>query len=216
MREVAQEAAPGCAVVFLTNDNDCCDGKEAALHPKLVQDLANFTENAVSIAESIDDAIAITQMDKVLVELTEAPIDLPNRAEQIGASIDAVCQNLVGGELFEPGGLFDVTLEPELDEPTLWEVWPNLATLCLDIHEVFEGGTEIGQATVDADITYEATVLAEDCDRAKASWTIVDEEHGDDTVLVNDEFVAEMTFSFVIDAGGVQALELLSLVERPK
>jgi hypothetical protein len=56
------------------------------------------------------------------------------------------------------------------------EVWPDLATLSLDIHEVFEGGTEIGEATVDAEIGYEGTVLKDDCDRPHASWVVVDEE----------------------------------------
>jgi hypothetical protein len=36
-----------------------------------------------------------------------------------------------------------------------------------------------------------------------------------DTVLVNGDFEAEMTFSFVIDDGGVQAIELVSVVGRP-
>lgn len=213
VREVTAEAHSGCAVVFVTNDNDCCDGKEAILHPELTQDLASVTANMVSIAKSIDDAISITAMDKVLTELTEPPLDLPSRTDQIGASIDAACQNLVGSELFDH---LDVMLDRELDEPTALEVWPDLTTLSLDIHEVFEGGTEIGEAIVDAEIGYEATVLKEDSDGPNASWTVVDEEYDEDAVLVNGEFVAEMTFSFVIDDGGVQAIELVSVVRRPQ
>lgn len=216
VREVAREAEPGSVIVFITNDNDCCDGKEAILHPKLIQDLTSVTANTVSIAKTIEDAIALTDMGGVLVELLEPPIDLPSRTEQIGASIDAACQNLVGSELFELAAHFDVTLDREIDEPTVLEVWPDLATLTLDIHEVFEGGTEIGEATVDAEIGYEATVLKEDCDRPNASWTVADEEYGDDTVLVNGEFEGEMRFSFVIDGGGVQAIELTSFVGRPR
>jgi hypothetical protein len=45
VREVAAEAKLGCAIVFVTNDNDCCDGKEAILHPKLVQDLTTVYAN---------------------------------------------------------------------------------------------------------------------------------------------------------------------------
>jgi hypothetical protein len=81
---------------------------------------------------------------------------------------------------------------------------------------VFEGGTEIGEATVDAEIGYEATVLKDDSDKPNASWTLVDEEYGDDTALVSGEFEAEMRFSFVIDGGGVQAIELVSVAARPQ
>jgi len=216
VRDVAAEAEPGRAVLFITNDNDCCDGKQAILHPKLVQDLTSVTTNTVSIARTIDDAIALTDMGGFFAEVLERPIDLPSRAEQIGASIDAACQNLVGSELFEPGANFAVTLDSEIDEPTALDVWPDLATLSLDTHEVFEGGTEIGEATVDAEIGYEATVLKDDSDKPNASWTVVDEEYGDDTALISGEFEAEMRFSFVIDGGGVQAIELISVAARPQ
>ena len=111
---------------------------------------------------------------------------------------------------------FDVTLDREIDEPTVLEVWPDLAALSLDIHEVFEGGTEIGEASVEVEISYEATVVKEDCDRPNANWTVVDEEYGDDKVLVSGQFEAEMTFSFVIDDGGVQSIELISVMGRPQ
>jgi hypothetical protein len=72
-----------------------------------------------------------------------------------------------------------VALEREVQEPTVLEVWPDLRTLSLDIHEVFEGGTEIGEATVDAEITYEATVLKDDYEMPNTTWKVVDDEYGD-------------------------------------
>src|SRR5205823_5922677 len=87
VRDAAEEAEPGRIIVFITHDNDCCDGKQAILHPKLVQDLARVTANTVSIARTIDDAIALADMGGFLVEVLEPPIDVPSRIEQIGASI---------------------------------------------------------------------------------------------------------------------------------
>jgi hypothetical protein len=55
-----------------------------------------------------------------------------------------------------------------------------------------------------------------DSDKPNASWTVVDEEYEDDTALVSGDFEAEMRFSFVIDGGGVQAIELLSVAARPQ
>lgn len=139
--EVAESASVGSTTVFITEDRDFRDGKSNNLHPFLVSHGASITGNSIVLAESIDAAIALTNMDNVITELRELPYDLDqvSTRELLEDRISSFCDQLVGESPDDFQNISD-RYDGEIKELTIWDAVPELSTMSVDIAEYTKVG----------------------------------------------------------------------------
>ncbi|WP_204251632.1 hypothetical protein, partial [Mycobacteroides abscessus] len=89
---------------------------------------------------------------------------------------------------------------------------PDLESLAVDSAEVLEGGTEIGSATVTADIGIEVVLPTTDYGELRDwRWYLIDGDYNEYSVLVGADFTCALSFSYTADRGIVRTLELTSM-----
>ncbi|MHA0290355.1 PIN domain-containing protein (plasmid) [Mycobacterium sp. C3-094] len=217
VREVAAAAPQACSVAFLSNDNDFCDGRSSILHPQLAANLSEVTANSVLIARTVGDAVLITGVAGIEDELVRPPWDAPDLNADLAASIRSLCDNLFGVDLHDGyrSVPFDVELPLPVDEPTVDDIDPDLDRLDIVIHEVFDGGTVIGDVSVPAGMRVTAYVLKAELAEIDTPWRVDDGDYNDHTALVSADLPVVLEFSFAADAGAVQIIELTSVQAEP-
>ncbi|MGF7123278.1 hypothetical protein J2X34_003707 [Rhodococcus sp. BE178] len=118
------------------------------------------------------------------------------------------------------GHAFEVTI-PEVTEGPIdvVAVTHDLATLIVDEHEEFDGGTTIGEVRVEADVEWEACVYRADYSGASddVPWNVIDTDWNDHYVRVSGTLRAELIYHYVADHGAqtvddlaIQGMEQLS------
>ncbi|WP_157931740.1 PIN domain-containing protein [Mycobacteroides abscessus] len=213
VREVACAAPDGCAVVFVTNDNDFCSKDEpGALHPSLGEDLDASTRRFIyfAIAKGIDEAIVMA-MERSQPNRGSASA----RDELLASRIAYACEAMLHERLPEV-----LTERPHVGSTLEWlyidaivtELSPDLESLAVDSAEVLEGGTEIGSATVTADIGIEVVLPTTDYGELRDwRWYLIDGDYNEYSVLVGADFTCALSFSYTADRGIVRTLELTSM-----
>ena len=195
---------------------------EPVLHQKLILDLRQVTTNTVTVVSSIEKAIEFLGEPEPSVPVVPwaPPLPRPPRPpapalpplpwieprptadELITEAIDAACQRLAGDEIAPhwaaPG---DVVADAfsDVENPTFVEVIPDLDSVSTHPAERFEGGTVIGEATVEATVSYDGYVFKSDLYGDHSHWTITDPDWNKHYALVAGELEAELTFQFVLD-----------------
>ncbi|WP_276822162.1 PIN domain-containing protein [Mycolicibacterium mageritense] len=214
VREVAQSRAAGSVIIFVTDDGDYRHGD--SLHPKLVADLAEVTDNAIAIARTLRAAIEQLNAHAEDHEWIEGP---PELDELLRDRIEAACEDLVGEDIGaaseEPATKFDIEI-PMVDNATVAEVMPDMSTLSVDVQEDFEGGTVIGEATVQAEVRFEGYATKADTYTEAGDWTVTNFDWNDHYAAVEGEFEAEIDFRFVVVNEDVETLEFAAARAYPK
>lgn len=219
--DVARSAAAGTEVVFVTQDKDYRGtGEHAeALHPSLASELAAITSNPVRIAKTIDDAMTMTRLDTVHDELADESIEIPELNDVLSNALSGEADNMWGMELTvqtrdgERAPLYGFEFDSDLESPIIInEVSLDLDSMTYEVHETFEGGTEIGEVHVDASIGYEGYMHKSDYAGSQVQWTVLEGDHNDHYMIVGDELKAELIFHFVVNLDAVEALDLQDIV----
>lgn len=219
--DVARSGAAGTEVVFVTQDKDYRGtGEHAeALHPSLASEVAAITANSVRVATTIDDAMTMTRLDTVHDELTDESIEIPELNDVLSNALSGEADNMWGMELTvqtrdgERAPLYGFEFDSDLESPiTINDVSLDLDSMTYEVHETFDGGTEIGEVHVGASIGYEGYMHKSDYAGSQAQWTVLDGDHNDHYMIVGDELEAELIFHFVVNLDAVEALDLQDIV----
>lgn len=130
----------------------------------------------------------------------------PTIQEMLKAAVAGDTQ-LIGVDLTvnETGGSFDVDLGPEIEEGpvTVDAVDVDVSSLWYDEVEEFEGGTSVGEAHVEAKVSYSVCVFKSTFHSASddVKWDVVDHDWNDHYVRVSGEFEAELVYQYTIVDG---------------
>lgn len=131
-------------------------------------------------------------------------IDSVLEATMIGSEDDLIGQALTN----IPNGVgFYVNLDPELDDITIDHVvvfrdW----TATHDVHEVYEGGGQVGECRIEAVLEYSATIASADYYAAPASvtWSVSDPTWSSTHILVTGHLDAELIYHFEYSSESVE------------
>ncbi|OUS97217.1 hypothetical protein CA951_02410 [Rhodococcus sp. NCIMB 12038] len=170
------------------------------------------------------DALAIVTAEHAAAKTPYADLAAEFRsvAELLGDAVNGDMQ-LMEHELAvaEGNGLaFEVSI-PEITEAPIdvVDVTHDLATLTVDEHEEFDGGTTIGEVRVEVDVDWEACVFRADYFGASSDvpWHVIDHDWNEHYVRVSGRLRAELTYHYVADHGSqdvdditLQGMEQLS------
>lgn len=223
VKAIAVASPVGSEIVFVTNDKDFCGsaGDSGALHNDLIADLESVTSNAVVVAKSISEAMTLTKLDSVHAELSEDDHDLyVDISQLIAAAIPGACDDMLGMELpdfvsvdFSSEPAFKLTL-PDLEGPIIvTEVDPRLDTVTVDVHEKYEGDTQIGEARFLATVTCSGQIHKADFAISDVNWDVQDADFNEHYMEVATSAEVELTFRFLVNGNEVDSLEFESGIQ---
>lgn len=225
VKAIAVASPAHSEIVFITNDNDFCGSGDDSgkLHKNLIADLTAETPNAVALAKTISEAMTLTKLDSVHAELSEDDHDLElydDISQLITAAIPGACDDILGMELpdyisddFLHESAFKLTI-PELEGPVIvTEVDPRLDTVSVDVHEKYEGDTQIGEVRFLATVTCSGQIHKADFAISDVDWDVQDADFNKHYMEVATSVEVELTFRFLVNGNEVDSLDFDSGVQ---
>ena len=129
-----------------------------------------------------------------------------DREELLRDSIERACDTLIGEEVGSscegPGLTFEHEIR-SVENATVTAVTPDLSSMVAYVHERFEGETVTGEATVEAEISYDGYVAKANLYGDDRPWSVSIADWNELYALVEGELQAELRFQFVLNGEDV-------------
>ena len=203
--EIAEAADPG-PTIYLISANKKDFSQDGTLAEALQADLDNLPHSPEVVWKMDFEGLLLDLSEYLLAARSpSAPVSVPLRTEMqlIRSAVAAQPESLLGLELAtfhddERSDKLDLDLPPELESPTIQDLEIDLGSLVWDAHDRYEGGTVIGEATVDAEISVDGFIHVSEWE-PESGFVALDPNWNDHYVWASLDIRAELTFSLNVN-----------------
>jgi len=219
-------------LIFVTNDiAGFYDSAKTGLAESLVEEVSALPiafEVALSLGHALKrlesfPAVANAEASRLLeAERVERGLGVP-LAEFLQPSIISASEELVGDEFDTSvedygSGSFDLSLPPELETATLYNIDLDLSTLTVDVYDTYDETTVLATATVHGEATFDGFVYKADYYANDPDVEVWDSDWNDHYVWAATHRQLELVFNVTADVAGetVDEVTLEAIRELPQ